>query len=543
MPSNPNTEKFSPAFLAVFFIFWSSFYMLFARGVPSNGDPVNYFVVAQSIVERGTVALERNEFVPLERGKNGAYYSKFGIGQSLAEAPFYWVGRLFAPRGGNEPYRYFFLYFASESSVPVICALICVFFALLALELGYTRRAAAAGSFILGLGTLIWPYAKIGFSEPLQGFALLGAFLYALRSRNRNCVVCAATSGLFAGALILTKTANLITVPLFLAYLVFSNEQPAGRRLFRAAAFLAQIAIFLSLQLIYNNIRFGSFWDFGYNTGRDAVFGFSVSPLSGLYGFLLSPGKSIFVYSPVLVAALIGAGSFHRRRREESLLLWAIVASVALMYGRWWAWHGDWCWGPRFLVPLVPLLLLPALPVLEAFRRTRAAGKAALLLLIGISIYVQVLGVSVNFYEYIMISRHQAPYEMFYAYGGEDQRDDQLKAHFVPEFSPVAGHAWLLKHTLLGRGMTQAELRERMQSDFPWRSLMRFGVPQTPERGVGFDFWWIYMPRFFPESACWARTLASLLAATAAVSLAVTVLLARRFPAQSALCDASSEEK
>ncbi len=516
--------------------------MLFVRGVPSNGDPVNYFIVAQSMVDRGTVELEKNEFVPLERGKGGAYYSKFGIGQSLAEAPFYWFGRLVAPRGSSGYYRYFFMYFVSELSVPVLCALICVFFALLALELGFSLRAAAVGSFILGLGTLIWPYAKIGFSEPLQGFALLGAFLYAVRSRNKDCTVCAAAAGLFTGALFLTKTANLIVVPLFLVYFIFA-DRPAGHRLIRSAAFLVQITIFFALQLIYNNIRFGSFWNFGYNTGRDAIFGFSVSPLSGLYGFLFSPGKSIFVYSPVLVAALMGAMALHRRRRAESILLWTISSAVALTYSRWWAWHGDWCWGPRFLVPLVPLMLLPLLPVLESYRQIRAAGKAALVLLIGMSFYVQVLGTTVNFYEYIMISRHQAPYEMFYAYGSEDQRDDQLKAHFVPEFSPVAGHAWLLKHTLFGRGLTQGELRERMQSDFPWRSLLRFGVPQKPERGVGFDFWWIYLPRFFPESAYWSRTLASLLAAAAAVSLAVSVFLARTFPAALATRDTSSEEK
>jgi hypothetical protein len=522
-------KKFPAMFLAAFFLFWCCFYALTVRGVPSNGDPVNYYVVAQSIAERGTVALGINHYVPLELGADGKYYSKFGIGQSLAEVPFHWLGRAIAPRTDNQAYRNMFIYFITEMSVPVLCALICLLFALIGVELGYSLRVSAGAALLLGLATLIWPYSKIGFSEPLQGASLAAAFLFALRSRNS--VAAAALSGFAAGLLILTKTANLIVIPLFVFYYLADGNKNAKSRLLNAAVFLIQFSIFFILMLIYNKIRFGGLLNFGYDTGKDAAYGFSVAPLSGLYGFLFSPGKSIFVYSPVLVAALFGASAFHRRHRAESWLLWSAAAALTVVYSCWWAWHGDWCWGPRFLVPLVPLLALPLLPLLESFHRWRYEYKACFVLLIGVSLFVQVLGSSVSFYEYIMIVRHQEPYNMFVAPAGVKPRDDQLNTHFIPEFSPIAGHAWLLKHTLMGRNQTPAKIRESMRADFPWRTLMRYAPPGNPETGIGLDAWWRYFPELFPESAPWARRLLIFLGGSAIFALCASALIASKFPA------------
>ena len=69
-----------------------------------------------------------------------------------------------------------------------------------------------------------------------------------------------------------------------------------------------------------------------------------------------------------------------------------------LLYARWQMWEGGWCWGPRFLVPLVPLLLLPV-AALAATVRSRPA-RAALVALAGVSALVTLGGVSVNHADY-----------------------------------------------------------------------------------------------------------------------------------------------
>ena len=120
---------------------------------------------------------------------------------------------------------------------------------------------------------------------------------------------------------------------------------------------------------------------------------------------------------------------------------------------------------------------------------------------------------------------------MFVIPAGVTARDDQPNAHFIPEFSPVAGHAWLLKHTMLDRNLPPDIIREKMRADFPWRTLMRFAPPGDPETSVGLDVWWQHFPSLFPESAVWVRRLLIFLCGFAILALCASALLATGFPA------------
>ena len=47
-----------------------------------------------------------------------------------------------------------------------------------------------------------------------------------------------------------------------------------------------------------------------------------------------------------------------RRYPLEAGTAFLLFLAQLLYFGRWWAWHGDWSWGPRYLVVTVPLLML-----------------------------------------------------------------------------------------------------------------------------------------------------------------------------------------
>jgi hypothetical protein len=71
-----------------------------------------------------------------------------------------------------------------------------------------------------------------------------------------------------------------------------------------------------------------------------------------------------------------------------------------VFYGAWWAWHGGWCWGPRFLVPLMPLSCLPLIMLLDLTPRpplqSRRGGvmwQGAAWALVVLGIAIQVCGV------------------------------------------------------------------------------------------------------------------------------------------------------
>src|SRR6185369_2750748 len=82
---------------------------------------------------------------------------------------------------------------------------------------------------------------------------------------------------------------------------------------------------------------------------------FSTGLWTGLTGLLLSPGKSLFLYAPVVLVPLLFARSICRRAAAEWWLAAGLTATYIGVSGRWAGWTGDLAWGPRFLVPVIPL--------------------------------------------------------------------------------------------------------------------------------------------------------------------------------------------
>ena len=118
-----------------------------------------------------------------------------------------------------------------------------------------------------------------------------------------------------------------------------------------------------------------------------------------LYGLLLSPGKGLLWYSPPLLAGALAAPAFlHRHRREA---FWSsaspcltLASAASLSY-----WHGESAWGPRYLVPIVGLTVLP----LAGWRNVDWHGwrRAAVLTAGAAGMVIQLFAVAINYNTYI----------------------------------------------------------------------------------------------------------------------------------------------
>ena len=105
----------------------------------------------------------------------------------------------------------------------------------------------------------------------------------------------------------------------------------------------------------------------------------NATPLVGLLGVLISPGRGLLVFSPFLVVGLAGWGS--RRLRHQPLFLlasaWAVLQAV--MVARNHDWWGGWCYGPRLLSDSLPawfLLVVLALAQLEPHLKRSSRRRA-----------------------------------------------------------------------------------------------------------------------------------------------------------------------
>jgi hypothetical protein len=214
--------------------------------------------------------------------------------------------------------------------------------------------------------------------------------------------------------------------------------------------------------------------------------------LVSAWGFLFSPGKSIFLYSPPLVLAVLGLPGFWRSHRWSVLAMLATILPVLLFYCRSPSWPGDFAWGPRYAVFAVPVLLLPAIAFLSAARRP-GRSLAASLLVVGLC--VQLLGNAFYWDHFIRIGLDvrsrwlglpNRSASLTADKGGfcEGCFEDNYPTVWLGPFQPILGHLWLIQHVPFGHDW------KRASQDAPWRRHTRLNIDakETYER-VRVDHW------------------------------------------------------
>lgn len=300
----------------------------------------------------------------------------------------------------------------------------------------YPLTKAVMISAVAGLGTMAWPYAGLFFAEAILAGLLIFAIallvpLHPISQKKPRSLDVLVRLGVASGALgfaIFTRASMMIYLPAFYYFIwqITPSEQKIRGRWqawARLGLFTLGPCIAILSLLYHNHVRFGSLLDTGYGDE-----GFSTFPLIGMMGLLVSSGKSVFIYAPPLV---LSALLWPRFRRKNALLANTILmmSLIALAYyGTWWAWHGGWVWGPRFLVPLMPLWCL-AWGELPA--RWFWYGLASILFLAGIG--VQILGTFTN-----------SNLLYFEAFAGASDPDDISRyamVHYDLDYWPLA-RAW-----------------------------------------------------------------------------------------------------
>ncbi|MBK9709962.1 MAG: hypothetical protein IPO81_01310 [Kouleothrix sp.] len=402
-----------------------SVYLLSTGGQPFISDGEVMLITAMRIVDEHTVSLPEGASIYPQtvRRADGYLFSKYGPGQPVAAAPLYALGRYalrkVLPLTDDRDFLVgrFFTLLLPALATALTGALLCRWAALL---YGSARMGVAL-ALLFGLGTLAWPYSRFFFSEPLFTACLV---LAALAIRTRHPLL----AGLALGYAVFTRVGGAALLPAFglYAWLVFgmgggseTTFKRSNVQTFKHFGWMALGGLpFALLLLAYNWVRFRALTEQGY-----ANEGFTGNLLVGLYGLLLSPGKSVFLYVPLLLALPWAIVPFARRYRPEAALVGALAAITLLQSALWWIWWAGWGWGPRFLVPLMPFLILMLGVLLERRAWRRIIGLA----LLPLSIAVNLLGILVDFNSYII------------AVTGGDMSREAIYL-FQPAYSPILAH-------------------------------------------------------------------------------------------------------
>lgn len=287
-------------------------------------------------------------------------------------------------------------------------------------------------------GTFLWPYAADSFVEPFAAAGLAAGAALALSGRPG-----AAAAAPWAAACLL-KPILWVTVPVFL--LAFALDARRTRSVAGTLQVLGVFAAALCLQGLGNFALFGSLLETGY--GPETL-RFTTPLAEGLFGLLLSPGRSLFLYAPVAAVGFLG---LSRVPRPAKILCAGTPLLHLLVVARWWSWEGGAAWGPRHLLPVLPLLVAPAALV--------AAGAVRVAFLTGS--LVNLPGVLVPPGAWDDYAEHlRPPTEASWSEAGP------VRVSMIPSLSPVLGHAWLAARNVAGLDLPKPWLKRGVMEGQP----------------------------------------------------------------------------
>lgn len=502
-------------------------FLLFALtggGRIAGSDEVSMFELARSLLHGG---VEVPEGATLQ-GADGRFYTKNAAGQAVLALPLVATSEVAARLSGLSPQkqRLAARFGASFFNAGITAILLAAFYVIARL-LGVSAMGSFAAVALLGFTTPVWVYAKSFMAEPLQALGLLltlgGAARTAAGETRRSPWI----AGL---GVLIAVSAKLSMLPLAVACatpLLSPAAGSGGSWLTRWRGVALGLVAALAGQVIYNVARFHTPLETGY--GAQATPAAYTTPLLvGLYGLLFSSGKGIAWFAPAIWLAPFGllamrhsegevaaapehpvkrvakrlfarvkqhfssaeevpvAPDAERRRMRAHAarvaangVLAACVVALA-MYSCFEHWAGDGSWGPRYLVPLLPLCFLAVAFALERMTLARQRLAAALGV---IGCVIQLGGVFIYFGAQM---REAGDYPYTRALNDPHFMSE---SHFNPRYSPIAGH-WKMLLRNLDEHRRGGAPRLAGGGDVD----PRLGISADDQRELlhAFDVWWMY---------------------------------------------------
>jgi hypothetical protein len=348
-------------------------------------DEVMPVYQTESLVERGATAIPQAVSANFFFGKMdraGNPQAPYPPGPAVLAVPWYLGGKHVLVNLPGVPARARTLVtdFAIVSSSATFAAAAAALTYLLFIRFGFAARNALLATLGLVFGTPLFAYSAWFFSEPLALALLMVAVLAVFPGEEEGIPIRRGiVAGLALGFLLWVRPAHLMTVAVVMAAML-AGRGPLGRKLPGIAVAATLVGCAGLALLARNYVLHGSAFDLGYPEfveGGRRMTAFDTPFLVGLYAFLLSPGKSILLFAPVILVAPFALPQVWRRSRALAVLMVAPLMVLVLFYARYAQFDGGYSFGPRYMIPGIFLLGLTLGFVLEsgsARLRTVALG-------------------------------------------------------------------------------------------------------------------------------------------------------------------------
>ncbi len=359
---------------------------------------------------------------------NGHFYSDKAPGVAFAAVPSYLVFKLFAAlppvqalmarlahskafestlkEGGSglqseKIYYALALYFVTVCTIAIPAALLGVLLYDTQLRLGYSPRLSLLVTLIFGLATPAFAYGGMLFSHQLSAFLLFASFYLAFAYEPKRLpsgwmTVC----GLLLGWAVIAEYPNVLIAA---GIGIYIWQRQGG---WRVPFWLALGALLPGVLLMaYDYAIFGTVLPVGYQYSplytqeggahEIGLLSLTYPHLDALWGITFGSLRGLFFLSPILLLAVGGFYVMFRsgKRAEWWLSVWAVL-SFLLFNGSSAMWQGGFAVGPRYLLPMLPFLMLGLAPAWAACEKSRV-GRVGLVILSAwslLAVWIETIG-------------------------------------------------------------------------------------------------------------------------------------------------------
>lgn len=372
----------------------------------SSGDNIPASFIPFAILDTGTPYLD-NFFPCFEIEYQTTYFllnshnhfvSFFPIVTPVLVTPLYVIPYLvmkYYCEGFSiyDPNLYLIISIMEKISASLIASLACVFIFLIVKKL-FNNKVAWISTITFGLATNTWSTSSQALWQHGMVELLLAIMIYlVILIEQRDSVKNTMLLGLLSGLFMFNRPPDSVFLFPIIVYVLFLKKKSW---IYYCISVLMAAAPFA----YYNLYTLGGLFG-GYNNNMNLL-AIGTNTVLNIVGLLFSPNRGLFIFSPILILALLGMCRVptieNKNIRTFLYLFFVSLLLNILVYAsfdtHWW---GGYCYGPRFLVGMLPVMILYLALFLHYVDTTFSPSQKNIctyvfILLFGISFFIQIVG-------------------------------------------------------------------------------------------------------------------------------------------------------
>ncbi len=322
-----------------------------------TSDDAAMLATAATVWDNHTLAIPEmewlNERVNIgKNGRDGLLYSKYGLGQVLVAAGFYGIGETLFPQ--SDPFMwagYPIAHSSAGASLALFTNVILgsLLVGLVAWETAGTfgNDAAIITTLLLALASPLWLAARAFGAEVGAALGIMIATMLAKRALTKESPAPLWYSVIGLGIAILFRPSSLA---FGLAWIIWLWKRPLRDWIQTG---IALVLVSLTIPA-FNWMRYENIFESGYGHYGS---GFALQ-FAGLVGFIFAPGRSVLLFAPWVLFLYSPLMKLVRREWNWETGVATGILGFYILHSLWKEWNGGWSFGPRLLIPVLPVTAL-----------------------------------------------------------------------------------------------------------------------------------------------------------------------------------------